>query len=362
MIANRRRPGIVVDQLSSRDTKLARQILKGEPVMKKTMLIPLVLLLALVLAAGAVAKDDRDRPVVDVPYVPGGAKDVGDDCDDPLVITELPYYGTGLTTCGRGNTYPSGSNCLGSYAGGEDIIFQLDLAEETTIQIHLTTASTWTGLAIDNQCPLGTECIAVRTGSSGNKSITNLTLPAGSYFIMVDTWPSPNCIPDFDLTIEFDDPPPPPPVNDDCAGAIDLRDQGLTEFEIDLCLYQHFYSPGPSGNDCTGYPATGPEAVYKIYLQEGEPFSACITPSAGFIDLVLYMVTDCADPEGSCVAGDDSGNPECIEFEAPVEGWYYMMVDTYTTCGAGLTTVTVEYEEVVATTHKSWSNIKSLYR
>ncbi len=330
--------------------------------MKKSILISVISLLTLALAAGAIAKDEHDRPVIDVPHVLGGAKAVGDDCSDPIVITELPYYGTGLTTCGRGNTYPSGSNCLGNYAGGEDIIFQLDLAEEATIQIHLTTSSTWTGLAIADQCPLASECIAVQTGSSGNKSITNLTLPAGSYFIMVDTWPSPNCIPDFDLTVEFDDPPPPPPANDDCAGAIDLRQQGLNEFEIDLCLYQHFYSPGTSGNSCTGYAATGPEAVYKIFLSEGEPFSACIDVVAGSIDLALYMVTDCADPQSSCVAGDDSGNPECIEFEAPVEGWYYMMVDSYSNCGAGLTTVTVEYLEVIATAPQNWSHVKSLYR
>ena len=328
--------------------------------MKTRTLLALLLVLGLVAVAVADDKEAETRPIVDVPFVPGGSRAVGDDCDDPIIIDTLPYFGTDLTTCGRGNTYPSGSNCLGSYAGGEDIIFQLDLAEETTIQIHLTTTSTWTGLAIDGECPLGTTCIEVRTGSSGTKSINNLTLAAGSYFIMVDTWPSPTCIPSFDLTIDFDDPPPPPPVNDDCDGAFDLQEQGLAVFEVDLCLYANYYTPGVFGDSCTGYGAVGPEAVYKIYLEEGELFSACITPSAGFIDLSLYLITDCSDPQGSCVAGDDSGNPECISYTAEAAGWYYMMVDTYTTCGAGLATVTIDAP--ISTRAESWSSVKSLYR
>lgn len=153
-------------------------------------------------------------------------------------------------------------------------------------------------------------------------------------------------------------PPPPPPANDDCAGAIDLQDQSQTVFDVDLCAYTNQYSPGVYGASCTGWSANGPEAVYKIQLGAGEMFTACENPTADYIDLALYAVSDCGDPVGSCLAGDDSGNPECITFSAPSAGWYYLMVDSYSGCG----TVTVTIDAPVATEPTNWGAVKGIYR
>jgi len=147
-----------------------------------------------------------------------------------------------------------------------------------------------------------------------------------------------------------------PPVNDTCAGAIDLQVQGLSEFEIDLCLYSGDYTPAlPS---CTGYSANGPDAVYMIDLLQGETFGACEDPAAGYVDLAIWLVSDCTDPENTCVAGDDSGNPECVEYTAEADGTYYLIVDTYSGCGA----VIVSIDAPVANDSESWGTVKSLYR
>lgn len=307
--------------------------------MKKLVLtLTPLLMLGLVAVSGAVDKDEMlHGPTTFVPHAEEAGRAPGDDCSQPIVVGALPYFGTGLTNCGSGNNYSD--TCLGSYDGGEDIIFQLDLAEETTIQIHLTTTSTWTGIAIDDECPLGASCIALATGSSGNKSITSLTLAAGTYYIMVDTWPSPACIPSFDLTIDFDDPPPPPPVNNTCDGAIELVRCTSGIVEGDLTMATNNYNPAIPGPSCTGYAAIGNDVTYVMHLEAGDEVSLFYF---GGYDEAFYIVTDCSDMT-TCLIGADStvGTGETIVWTAPADGTYYIICDKY---GAGGGAFTLTYD------------------
>ena len=138
----------------------------------------------------------------------------GDDCSDPIVITAgaIPYTYTdlGQYTCGRGNNYSATD--LGSYDGGEDIIYELVISNTATVSIDMDpSGTTWTGLGLFTSCPSTGNSVSVVTGSSGTtvKNITT-TLDPGTYYIMVDTWPSPNCISSFDLTVNTLAPPPEP--------------------------------------------------------------------------------------------------------------------------------------------------------
>jgi hypothetical protein len=136
-------------------------------------------------------------PTVRVPQSTG-SRAIGDDCLDPIIVGALPYTDVN-TTCGRGNNYDE--TCLGLYDGGEDIIYQLVLTESTVLEITMSTTTTYTGMLISDECPPLT-CIA--SGSnSGTGGVTLIEeLAAGTYYIMIDTWPAPDCIPDFTLTIE----------------------------------------------------------------------------------------------------------------------------------------------------------------
>ncbi|MDO9171535.1 MAG: hypothetical protein Q7W29_06860, partial [bacterium] len=199
------------------------------------LMLAILMILGLAVAASAMDKDEAlHGPTAYVPETVGPALVVGQDCTQPIVISSLPANLTGQTNCGMGNTYSA--TCLGSYDGGEDVMYRLDLAVETTVDIVLTTTSTWTGMLLDNNCPPDASgCIAYVGSSTGNKTIADKTLAAGSYWIMIDTWPSPNCIPTFSLAITEDVPPPPPPANDVCAGAIDLQSFDTNVFTVDLC-------------------------------------------------------------------------------------------------------------------------------
>ncbi|PLX13501.1 MAG: hypothetical protein C0598_03425, partial [Marinilabiliales bacterium] len=136
----------------------------------------------------------------------------GDDCTDPIVLNaaSLPFTYSDIAqyTCGRGNNYFNTD--LGSYDGGEDIIYELVISSTAAVSIDMDpSGTTWTGLGLFDGCP-GYNAVSTVTGSSGTtvKSISAILDP-GTYYIMVDTWPSPACIPSFDLSVTVEDLPPP---------------------------------------------------------------------------------------------------------------------------------------------------------
>ncbi|MBU0616736.1 MAG: hypothetical protein KKI02_03375, partial [Planctomycetes bacterium] len=129
----------------------------------------------------------------------------GDSCENPVEVTfgaGWPVYTDTNTTCGRENHYEY--TCLDPYDGGEDIVYELTVLTPVDVEITLDPMGTaWTGLAIDDVCPPGGSCIAYATeDASGSPTIYALHLDMGTYYIMVDTWPLPDCIPEFTLTIE----------------------------------------------------------------------------------------------------------------------------------------------------------------
>ncbi len=135
----------------------------------------------------------------------------GDVCANAIAISipaALPYSAAGAT-CGLNNDYAT--TCLGYYDGGADIIYQLDVTVATEVEISFTTTDTWTGILLDDACPPDpTTCIDIATfsGTGGGSMGQNLLAP-GTYYIMLDTWPTPDCITAFTLNIAVYVPPTP---------------------------------------------------------------------------------------------------------------------------------------------------------
>jgi hypothetical protein len=171
---------------------------------------------------------------IKVPAAPEGSKATGDDCDFPKIITlnaigDLPYL-TSETTNGRGNDYTE--TCLNDFDEGEDMIFRLDLDFDVTLKFELNPNGTpYSGIAINESCfdnPT-TTCLRVSTDTygTGDAHGFSVALEAGTYYIMVDTWPGPPYINSFDLTISETTIVP----NDDCENA-----------QVVGLLNQYFYS------------------------------------------------------------------------------------------------------------------------
>ncbi|MCP4591500.1 MAG: hypothetical protein GY842_12210 [bacterium] len=126
----------------------------------------------------------------------------GDNCALPIAITlpaELEYAETNGYTCGRGNDYED--TCMGYYDSGEDALYELTVTEAICVDITVTSATTYVGIGLDNVCPLGDPCIATFGDSSTGAALLGQVLTAGTYYLMVDTWASPDCIPTYTLEI-----------------------------------------------------------------------------------------------------------------------------------------------------------------
>ncbi len=122
---------------------------------------------------------------------------IGDDCSIPINIPSLPYLDT-RTNCDMTDNYQPFPTLT-----GPDAVYQLDLTEETTINISLcntvpNTYDTWLGVWPGDGCGgstfLASDDDACVTPLYGTSEITNLTLAAGTYYILVDTYePLANC-------------------------------------------------------------------------------------------------------------------------------------------------------------------------
>jgi len=156
-------------------------------------------------------------------------------------------------------------------------------------------------------------------------------------------------------------PPPVPPVNDTCAGAIELG-AGEIAIEGDMTEGNNDYDPTSSG--CTGYAAAGLDVVYAINLTADGVLDVAYTSEA---DASLYLITDCANPLGSCLIGADdtfSGEAEQISYTNDTGDLLtvYLICDNYGAGNGGLFTVTGSITGAVATEATTWGACKALFR
>ncbi len=127
----------------------------------------------------------------------------GVDCANAQVVTlplDAPYADLAQTNCGMLNSYSN--SCMGFYDGGEDFIYRLDVTSAVQVTITMDPkTTTYSGLGLLDGCPDTGACIQVATGSGAAPRVITRILQPGTYYLMVDTWAAPNCIPVFDLTI-----------------------------------------------------------------------------------------------------------------------------------------------------------------
>jgi len=321
----------------------------------------LVVMMVLLISSIAIAEKPVHGPTVFVPEGMG-SRAAGDDCTDPIIVTlpaALPYSDAN-TTCGRGNFHSD--TCLGGYDGGEEIVYQLDVTADGYYDIFLTSSDTWTGLMITDDCT-GATCVDYVTGSSTDKELTGLFLVADTYYVMADTWPAPNCIVSLTLDIVAGTPPPPPPANDLCQDA-EIIPAGAFSIDGDTSQANNDYTPTMSS--CTGYSmAAGNDVVYVICLAPDSFFDVTMTTD-GFDDSI-YLVTDCADIDGTCVAGDDAypdGSTFTYQNLSGVAQQLYLIVDGFGSTASGLFTITGNNGggcEPVGNETMNWGSVKAMF-
>jgi len=154
-------------------------------------------------------------------------------------------------------------------------------------------------------------------------------------------------------------------VADICSEAVELID-GPFDLEYDCGLMANDYAL-TYPNDCTGYSSNGPDGVMYVELEPGGMVEVHMQPLGTGYDSSLYIVTDCADPMGTCVAGADdtySGDEETLTFESAGGGIYYIIFDAYTsTPTAQSIRVWGDVAGSMTTVNSmTWGAIKAIYR
>ena len=116
-------------------------------------------------------------------------------CGNPTTISALPFNATS-TTCGACNDYSSLNACASTYMNGEDYVYAYTPLVAEQIDVTLTGTSTYTGVFVTAGCPTSGVCVASSTSAGGNPAINGVSLLAGqTYYIIISTWPAPNCTP-----------------------------------------------------------------------------------------------------------------------------------------------------------------------
>ncbi len=261
----------------------------------------------------------------DEPQARGHLDATGDDCTDPINVSlppvAWPYVDADQTNCGRLNSYSA--TCLGSYDGGEDIIYHLDVTATICVDITLDPGTSYyTGICIGNACPPGDPCIDYSTSPGpAPHGMTGIVLAPGDYYIMIDTWPSPICIPTFDLTI--DTCTPPEPCVPDFTGSVDCTTP-----------YSHSSTTVGAGNDCDF--EISEDIIYEITVNEDAEyeFSLCNTETGW--DSRIYLHDDCCAGIELGYDDDDCDSPvslmsrlSCDDHVALTTGTYYVTIEGY---------------------------------
>lgn len=214
-----------------------------------------------------------------------------------------------------------------------------DLITLSTDQIDTTTMDTY--LELYDAC--GGAIIAQDddSGPGFYSLISNFPAPhAGYYYVKVRGY-STSSYGTYKLDIVCGGGTP-PPVDDTCDGALALERCTSGTLSGDLTPYANNYDPGSGG--CTdGFPEAGKDQVKLLNLQAGDVVNLSYTQLNA--DAAVYIITDCANPAGSCVVGADAtvtGQAETINWTATAGGTYYLILDCYGTDAGGAYTLTYD--------------------
>ncbi|MFH2142235.1 MAG: T9SS type A sorting domain-containing protein [Bacteroidota bacterium] len=117
----------------------------------------------------------------------------GMDCNNPHIITSIPFQQTGMTTQGFGDDYDQTSCCTSVYMTGNDYVFEYTPVDTVRIRIELQNTSILVGLFVIKGCPddSESECIYSVEEANGNPLIYSVELIEDTtYYIVVSTYES----------------------------------------------------------------------------------------------------------------------------------------------------------------------------
>lgn len=251
-----------------------------------------------------------------------------DRCDTATRLYCGPIVTSGSTASAFNDySFPSlGASCTNSLAGGRDVAYELDVSAGDSLHVNYT--STADGVIyLMTGCDVGPgTCVAGvnNTGTGATEAFNYKFAFTGTYFLILDSDGN-DTFGSWTLNGSLVCAQP-PPANDQCAGAPPIYCGPFSLSGSTALATDDYDLPDTS---CTGYQTLGPDVVYRVDAAPGESLWVDYQSTA---DASVYIVTNCANVAGSCVAGSDNtgtNGVEHLEYKFPSRGAYYLILDSY---------------------------------
>jgi hypothetical protein len=259
--------------------------------------------------------------------VSGGPAVAGESCGsaapwDPATGTVLPA-----------DTFAATDDLAGSCggSGSPDTVYRLDLRSRTRIRASFADAEFPPVAYIRRTCAdTTTEVVCMNPMAAGGTVSVDQTLPAGTYYFVVDGAGGPDAFGAANMNLQLDDLGA---LEAACRGAPLVRPgtqiTGSTATETD-----HFQATCAGG-------AMSPDRVYRLVLRRRS--TVRISSEQTEWDGAIYLRSDCTDATTELGCNDDAGDNRHSMIETELEaGTYYLFMDGFSTSSSGDFTLDVE--------------------
>lgn len=254
-----------------------------------------------------------------------------------VAVASLPYNSNNRTTCGMSDDITSTNSVTcgsTSYTTAEDEVFVFTPATSGTSTVTVTSLSSWVGITLFQGCPLvsscsGTPgaCVGYSQSSDGNQSLcANLT--AGlTYYLVVDQFASPTCIPSYNISITA---PSGTAAGITCSNPFVIPALPFARTAETTACFGNDYTNASVGS-CGSFYESGEDKVYRYIASGAECIG--ITLSGTSTNSIGYQVYQgCPGTGGTtCIANNGGATSGTLTGSAvlPAAGTYYIIVDTW---------------------------------
>lgn len=254
-----------------------------------------------------------------------------------VAVASLPFSSINRTTCGMGddvtatNSVTCGST---SYTTAEDEVFVFTPSASGTSTISVTSLSSWVGITLFQGCPLvnscsGTPgtCIGFSQSSDGNQSLCANLTAGQTYYLVVDQFASPTCIPSYNINISA---PSGTAAGITCGNPFVIPALPFSRSGETTACFGNDYTNASIGS-CGSFYESGEDKVYRYIATGAECIGITLSgTSTNFIGYQVYQ--GCPGTGGTvCIANNGGATSGTLTGSAvlPAAGTYYIIVDTW---------------------------------
>lgn len=265
------------------------------------------------------------------------AAPTNDTCTNATPITAVPYFQYGDTSTATADYGFGANSCPGIAAatgsGTKDVVYAFTPATTGTYIVNVATFSWDAAVYVATDCSMiDATCLGAADSCTNCTETRSFTATAGTtYYIFVDGYQTSSTPANSGVfSIALNTPPP----GDTCGNALPVTalpfaDSGNTNGATN----DYGYSTGSCPPETGGWGSGSNDIVYSFNPAVTGSYTIAVD---GALDSTVYVVTNCADVDNSCVAGDEhcfsgGGCAETVTTNLTAGTTYYIVVDGYGT-------------------------------